>query len=580
MNKVFLILFAAFLLLSIVNVQAFELEKHLVQLEVDENYPCHIESGDTIVCPKLEKAKIDSWKIDISNLKPEEKDKGDLTDSQKVQYLTGNIIPYKKGTFTKAVDITKEYREKVDIYHLQDDIKIGFNTNVFGVSGTPLENFDVNTTTGMVKYRPLNMTWIDFTETNKYVNFENGINRGFNYTISIWINTSSTTTTMKKIFSIGNDMVLGINGTGTILSTRNSSLTYFYTYGDFINNSLWHNIVATQRKETGNITLYIDGIFQSSLEGGQTLSSGTGQSALGGTSDSWIGKMDEFRFYDRIISSSEINEIYSSGKMKNSSINNTNLHMWASFNENSGTTFNYLNLTNYKTGTIISGVSWQSDGINVTTLGYWVNISIVNMSNALVFYPNGTLINTSLDGSKTFEFYNNDTIYILDEFEVNEGSPITNSPIWFTTTGTNRTISSNLTEDFNTSVIVSGVDCASTKVNTITYTSASGTQTIWDGSEVTDICTALTTTGYYLNLENGANELVIEYICSSFTLLGFNLIGLLSALAVLSIAVGFVMLRWRNGDTNAKDMIFLFVMIIIAVVLYLSVAQIIGAACP
>jgi hypothetical protein len=77
-----------------------------------------------------------------------------------------------------------------------------------------------------------------------------------------------------------------------------------------------------------------------------------------------------------------------------------------------------------------------------------------------------------------------------------------------------------------------------------------------------------------------SNEFEITYDCDSFTITGYNLIALLSALAIVSIAVGFVWVRYNRGDTTANDLIFLFVMIIIAVVLYTSITQIIGGACP
>jgi hypothetical protein len=77
-----------------------------------------------------------------------------------------------------------------------------------------------------------------------------------------------------------------------------------------------------------------------------------------------------------------------------------------------------------------------------------------------------------------------------------------------------------------------------------------------------------------------SNEFEITYDCDTFTKMGYNLIALLSALAILSIAIGFVWVRYQRGDANANDLIFLFVMLIIAITLYLSVTQIIGGACP
>jgi hypothetical protein len=72
---ILLISILAICLISLNFISAWNLEKHLVQTEVDPNYPCYIENEDTIVCPALDNSKIEEWKNKIEVIPETIKDK-------------------------------------------------------------------------------------------------------------------------------------------------------------------------------------------------------------------------------------------------------------------------------------------------------------------------------------------------------------------------------------------------------------------------------------------------------------------------------------------------------------------------
>lgn len=440
--KSIILLLAVFLSLSFVS--AFELQKSLVQLEVDPNYPCHIEAGDTIVCNSITEQTKNDWIKAIDDIPKQiddgkgkqianpEKDKGKLTDEVKKQYISSNIIPY-EGKISKTIDITKEYREKVNVYTLgEDTIKIGFATNVFGVAGTPLENFDVNSTTGMVRYRPLNMTWLNLSYSGSGVDVNYGADTLHNYigknvTISIWFNFPSIIATSpyyRYLFKSGSVFIHFNNGTA-----GNEKLLCFRQTGSNSNQTCstsdltagqWYNVVGEW--DGTNCSLYLNGVLNSTTLC-QTAPSTTGTTYLSGTdSASWVGLVDEFRLYNRTLSTAEILQIYNSGRIANISLTNTSLNLWSSFNEKTGNII-YDKSRYSNNGTSTTTAYWQSDGINVTTLGYQVNISIVNITNAYIRWDNGTEIyprdvngNGNFTGNVTFSFLNNQTIWIYENF--------------------------------------------------------------------------------------------------------------------------------------------------------------------
>lgn len=78
---------------------------------------------------------------------------------------------------------------------------------------------------------------------------------------------------------------------------------------------------------------------------------------------------------------------------------------------------------------------------------------------------------------------------------------------------------------------------------------------------------------------SNGDTLEISYGCSSTAKLGFNLIMILSALAVVAFVI--IYIRWKDGFENleVKDYLILFTGITLAVVFWLTAGQSLGGAC-
>lgn len=497
----------AFVFILIGSVSAFDLQKHLVQLEVDENYPCHIENGDTIVCPALTDQQINDWKIKIDNFQGEEKDKGNLKDKDKKIKLDEKKTLY-YGKVNKEIDISKEYREKVNLNNFNKEIRIGFGTNVFNVAGELLENFDVNNITGYIKYRPLNMTWLSGGSFQFYRNQSYFTMSSMNLSVSFWSRNNSATecsssypflvadiNDLFKIYCSSNNISYYIKNSTGIMITEITNLTF--------SNSLWHNIIVTFNQT--NIGIYLDGISYY-----QGFSNGTFPGTVSLYPKVYAHHdMDNILVFPLILNYTNALEIYNNQRYCN---NSYTFGLSNSFCLNSNTGIRANDWIGNKSTTITLPI-WQSDNINVTTLGYEVNISIQNITNALIFWSNYTLINYSETSNRTFTFYNNDSLYILENYKVNETGMNINSPIWFSlSNSTTRKIASNLSDTINATVIIdsSGINC-NAMIN-VTYISDVGDITSWVDSGAVSICNNLTSQGVTLNINpaSGSNEIILE----------------------------------------------------------------------
>jgi hypothetical protein len=584
--KFVLILFGIVLLNS---VSAFQTEKKIVQLQVDEEYPCHLESNQ-IICPVLAQDKLDSWvsKIEKGEWMPEEgtisKIKEDIlkeeingkNKSEIITDINNKKIPFKQvGTELQKIDPTKEFKYKISITEdFSSYWKIGFGTNVFGVSGTTLENFDVNVTAGQVRYRPLNRTWFSFDGINdaiEDVNFNPG-SAGINHTNSFWFNTSSPSLSLEIMGGRDFDLkALGMQQGKVIMTERNAagtaiSLTSPLTYND----SKWHYAIGTYYYNGSNMTLslHIDGVLVNTTNISRLASGSNGRYRIGidaGSASDFNGSLDEIRVYSNnaIINITQILEINNSGRIANYSLfyPNYGYNLWLSLNNNNVTIVN--NLLNLSSFGLITGATQQSDNINVTTLGYQVNISIVNQSNALVFWNNFTLINNSRTGNDTYSFINNQTIFILDNFNLTENVSRQNSPL--SICGSTKDlvfICSNLTSSISSTVVITpknewGTNCGN--VNKVVYTPKSGNPTTYTGDSAKTFCQTLTTTGQTLtiNPSSNSNELKFEYGTTPLSSIILKLLIGFLALTVLLFAIGGFMYYVKDNFSNVSPMEFI-----------------------
>ncbi len=188
-----------------------------------------------------------------------------------------------------------------------------------------------------------NLYALDFDGSNDYVDFGNGstftpnssgANRGFS--ISYWAKTSSNRfVTMNKLDTNENEWQAKIDTSGTVVFEVygnkslgiNQTLTTDTSAGSFINVSdgNWHNIIMTFDLTSGSSSLliYIDGVLFSDANGGATYASagtwsavtnGTAPFRLAAASRGFNGVMDEVSMFDAVLTVTNVNDIYNSGK--------------------------------------------------------------------------------------------------------------------------------------------------------------------------------------------------------------------------------------------------------------------------
>jgi hypothetical protein len=189
-----------------------------------------------------------------------------------------------------------------------------------------------------------NLYALDFDGSNDFVDFgsgstftpnSSGANRGFS--ISYWAKTSFSrfVTMNKQDNSPAKEWQAKIDTSGTVVfevfgnndGGIKQSLTTDTSAGSFINVSdgNWHHIVMTFDLTSGSSSLliYIDGVLFSDANGGATYASAGTWAAVINTSapfrlaaDSrgFKGVMDEVSMFDAVLTVTNVNDIYNSGK--------------------------------------------------------------------------------------------------------------------------------------------------------------------------------------------------------------------------------------------------------------------------
>jgi len=199
-----------------------------------------------------------------------------------------------------------------------------------------------------------NNSWLEFDGVNDEVSrTELPISIGENWSISgwfIWVNSSSKDT--KTFISNGYDNLnrvrCGIKGSipnfqcaiGNSSSGQYWSSTRTNSSIDLNQYNQWYHFVwlTNDNISVGNKgKLYLDGILQPIQDG--NVGSGDATSfRISSASTPWNGAIDEVRIYNQSLTSSQVSEIYNSGRIANSSLPSDGLVLWYSFDEGTGTT--------------------------------------------------------------------------------------------------------------------------------------------------------------------------------------------------------------------------------------------------
>ncbi len=139
-----------------------------------------------------------------------------------------------------------------------------------------------------------------------------GIPQNANASISMWININQSAVSRGAY----NDLIIGVAGS-TFSFYQHSANNFLYLTGaDYFGIAptinTWHHIVLTWAGNTSSALLYYDGTAYSSTIQGISDNIGAISYASIGYSDanSFLGKIDEVKMYNRTLSSSEVQELY------------------------------------------------------------------------------------------------------------------------------------------------------------------------------------------------------------------------------------------------------------------------------
>ena len=245
----------------------------------------------------------------------------------------------------------------------------------------------------------------------------------YSYTYSTWFRTSLNSNTDKTIISDYNSSseddnifscwnFLEFNNQVVRFETRNYPNGYGVGSTSPLNNGVWHNMVSVLDRNTGQLELYVDGIFISStsfpnqtnfdangfLRFGVHMWSNTFQSSA-----HWIGEIDDIGIWNRALTDCEIQNLYTSTNPTNlTSQTACDSYSWngTSYSESgfyTGTTTNcvteFLNLTitpsstNTTTATACDSYLWN--GTTYTASGVYTGNQVGGISAGLTFLPDG-----------------------------------------------------------------------------------------------------------------------------------------------------------------------------------------------
>lgn len=162
---------------------------------------------------------------------------------------------------------------------------------------------------------------MEFDGVSSYINvgdfssYDNG-----DLSVSIWVNTSDTRTVTDYVFSnSGSSSKAGfdiaINRYGSVYTGRNTRTTDvntgYNTVGFTENN--WHHIAFTHEASTNTIKQYFDGQLTETVIGTTSTNSASLPLTIGsyqGTSNFYLGNLDEAAIWNTVLSADAITEIY------------------------------------------------------------------------------------------------------------------------------------------------------------------------------------------------------------------------------------------------------------------------------
>lgn len=196
-----------------------------------------------------------------------------------------------------------------------------------------------------------NQSWLEFDGVNDYVQVNNQTKIiTDNLTVSLWfigINASQeyTSPTLPHLFWRQDDCpgIMLESDRQIRFQMKNQTGASFPSIVSISNNftdNEWINVIGTYNSSSLNMTLYVDGIAQSSRTDATISDECVDNIRINNDDGSrfFKGGLDEIRVYNQTLSSVEVLEIFNSGRTSNSSLPSEGLVLWYSFNEGTGAT--------------------------------------------------------------------------------------------------------------------------------------------------------------------------------------------------------------------------------------------------
>lgn len=231
-----------------------------------------------------------------------------------------------------------------------------------------------------------NQTWLNFDGVNGYINMSNKPAHDIYqspFTISFWIYPINITNNVLPRVMEKRTSFVAIMGNQSnarfsqiTLEMQNATGTNTIEFWSLTNVTMNDWQMWTLVWNGTNATWYKNGVSDSvrqiNVGGAFTNSINTSTQEMfiakrrADNTRNLNGSLDEIRLYNINLNSTQIAEIYNSGRTRNTSLLSANLVLWLSMNENQGTTvYDTSGLAN--NGTIVEAV-YQTDGINLTLI--------------------------------------------------------------------------------------------------------------------------------------------------------------------------------------------------------------------
>lgn len=272
---------------------------------------------------------------------------------------------------------------------------------------------------------------------------------------------------------------------------------------------------------------------------------------------------------------------------------NPSIQNWS--NVNISSTYNLIMGQGY-VGTLTSGHRYIYYSYNIDYLWFKGNESnsmplnlygsspTLGLQNALIYNTTGQIKgNSNLasnDGNINITLSPNEAVYVLDNLNITEGVSRQNNPFAITQkTSKSAHITNNLTSTVSSLPVYINVGDNCGSIGQFTFTSHSGAvQTITKNQ--------FTCSGNYVqltlnNVENSMSSNVLEwtYGCSAFEQTGYEIIKIAGALLVLSGVLFFLFKKGLFEEMTVGQIVMLFIVLAVALALYVGSADIIGGTC-